>query len=218
MVSLNFVKSKEILSKYGIFSCKEKLVSSKREAFIFAEKIKFPVVLKIFSPNILHITDVGGLKQGIKNKKELEKAWNDILFSIKKNKPKALIEGFLIQKEIDGIEIVVGMKRSREFGPVLMFGLGGILVEVLKDVSFGVAPLSRLTATKMIKEVKGYRILKGFRGHPAANLEKLINILVNLSRLSLENQNIKEIDLNPIIVDDKKALVVDACFLYEKNQ
>ena len=218
MASLNFVKSKEILSKYGIFSCKEKLVSSKRKAFDFAEKIKFPVVLKIASPNIFHLTDVGGLKQGIKNKKELEKAWDDILFSVKKNKPKALIEGFLIQKEIDGIEIVVGMKRSREFGPVLMFGLGGILVEVLKDVSFGIAPISRSTAIKMIKEVKGYRILRGFRGYPTVNLEKIVDILINLSRLSLENQNIKEVDLNPIIIDNKKALVVDACFLYEKNK
>ena len=218
MVSLDFIKSKEILSKYNIFSCKEKLVGSKKEAFIFAEKTGFPVVLKIFYPDIPHITDVGGLKRGIKNKKELEKAWNDILFSIKKNRPKALIEGFLVQKEIEGIEVVVGMKRSREFGPVLMFGLGGILVEVLKDVSFGIAPLSRSIATRMIKEIKGYKILKGFRGSPAVNLERLIDILINLSRLSLENQDIKEIDFNPVIVNSKKALIVDACFLYEKNQ
>jgi len=218
MVNLNFIKSKEILSKYSIFSCKEKLVSSKKEALLFVEKIKFPVVLKISSPNIFHLTDVGGLKQSIKNKKELEKAWDDILFSVKKNKPKALIEGFLIQKEIDGIEIVVGMKRSREFGPVLMFGLGGILVEILKDVSFGIAPLSRSIATKMIKEVRGYRLLRGFRGYAAVNLEKIVDVLINLSRLSLENQNIKEVDLNPVIINDKKALVVDAYFLYEKNQ
>ena len=218
MVNLNFVKSKEILSKYGIFSCKEKLVSSKREAFVFAETIGFPIVLKVFSPDLPHVTDVGGLKQGIKDKKELEKAWDDILFLVKKNKPKALIEGFLIQEEVKGVEVVVGMKRSREFGPVLMFGLGGVLVEVLKDVSFGVAPISKSVAIKMIKEVRGYKVLKGFRGSPAVNLEKLIDALVNLSRLSLENQNIKEIDLNPIIVNDKKALVVDAYFLYEKNQ
>ena len=218
MVNLNFVKSKEILSKYGISSCKEKFVSSKKEAFVFAKTIGFPVVLKILSPDLPHVTDVGGLKQGIKNKKELEKAWDDILLSVKKSKPKALIEGFLIQEEVKGVEVVVGMKRSREFGPVLMFGLGGVLVEVLKDVSFGVAPISKSVAIRMIKEVRGYKVLKGFRGSPAVNLEKLISTLVNLSRLSLENQNIKEIDLNPIIVDDKKALIVDAYFLYEKNQ
>ena len=217
MVNLSFIKSKEILSKYSILSCKEKLVGSKKEAFLFTEKIGFPVVLKIYSSDIPHITDVGGLKQGIKDKKELEKAWDDILSSVKKNKPKALIEGFLVQKEIEGVEIMVGMKRSREFGPVLMFGLGGVLVEVLKDVSFGIVPISRSTAIRMIKEIKGYKILKGFRGNPAVNLENLIDILINLSRLSLENPEIKEIDLNPIIVNSKKALVVDTCFLYEKN-
>ena len=217
MVNLNFIKSKDILSKYGILSCQEKHVGSKKEAFLFAEKIGFPVVLKIFSPDVHHITDVGGLKQGIKNKKELEKAWDDILSSVKKNKPKALIDGFLIQEEVKGVEIMIGMKRSREFGPVLMFGLGGILVEVLKDVSFGITPISRSIAIRMIKEIKGYKILKGFRGSPAVNLEKLIDVLINLSRLSLENPEIKEIDFNPIIVNNKKALLVDTFFLYEKN-
>jgi len=217
MANLSFVESKKILSKYNILSCKEKLVSSKKEALIFAKKIGFPVVLKIFSPDLPHITDIGGLRRGLKNKKELEKSWDDILFLVKKNKPKAFIEGFLVQEEVSGVEIVIGMKRSKEFGPVLMFGLGGILVEILKDVSFGVAPISRLTAKKMIEEVKGYKILKGFRGSLAVNLEKIIDILVNLSKLSLENQNIKEIDLNPIIVNDKKALIVDTSFLYEKD-
>ena len=217
MVDLNFIKTKEILLKYHILSCKEKFVNSEKEALIFANKIGFPVVLKILSPDIVHVTDVGGLKQGIKNKKELKEVWGDIISSVKKKMPRALIEGFLIQEEVKGIEIVMGMKRSREFGPVLMFGLGGILVEVLKDVSFGVAPLSRTSAIRMIKEIKGYKVLKGFRGSPAVNLEKLIDILINLSRLSLENQNIKEIDLNPIIVNNKKALVVDSYFLYEKN-
>ena len=217
MVNLNFIKSKDILSKYGILSCQEKHVGSKKEAFLFAEKIGFPVVLKIFSPDVHHITDVGGLKQGIKNKKELEKAWDDILSSVKKNKPKALIDGFLIQEEVKGVEIMIGMKRSREFGPVLMFGLGGILVEVLKDVSFGITPISRSIAIRMIKEIKGYKILKGFRGSPAVNLEKLIDVLINLSKLSLENPEIKEIDFNPIIVNNKKALLVDTFFLYEKN-
>ncbi len=218
MASLNYAKSKEILSKYGIFSCKEKLVNSKEEAFLFANKTGFPVVLKVFSPHLHHITDIGGLKQGIKNKKELEKAWDDILFSVKKNNPKALIEGFLVQEEVDGVEVVVGMKRSREFGPVLIFGLGGILVEILRDVSFGIAPLSRSIAMRMIKEIKGYNLLKGFRGGHVVNLEKLVDILVNLSRLSLENQNIKEIDFNPIIVNDKEALVVDVYFSYKKNE
>ena len=217
MSSLDFIKSKEILSKYGILSCKEKLVGSKKEAFLFTKKIGFPVVLKIFSPDIPHITDIGGLKQGIKSKDELEKAWDDISFSVKKNNPKALIEGFLIQEEVEGIEIMIGMKRSREFGPVLMFGLGGILVEVLKDISFGIAPISELTAMRMIKEIKGYKTLKGFRGNPVVNLENIVDILINLSKFSLESPEIKEIDFNPIIVNSEKALVVDAYLLYEKN-
>ena len=217
MANLSFTQSKKLLSKYNIFSCKEKLVSTKKEALSFAEKIGFPVVLKIFSTDLPHITDVGGLKQGIGNKKELEKSWDDILFLVKKNKPKAIIEGFLVQEEVSGVEIVIGMKRSIEFGPVLMFGLGGTLVEVLKDVSFGVVPISRSIAKKMIKKVKGYELLKGFRGSEVVNLEKIIDILVNLSKLSMENKNVQEIDLNPIIVNSKKALIVDTSFLYEKK-
>jgi len=217
MVNFSFEESKKILSKYKILSCKEKLVGSKKEAFEFARKIGFPIVLKIFSCDAPHITDIGGLRQNIKNEKELGEAWDDISFSIKKNRPKISIDGFLVQEEVEGIEVVIGMKRSREFGPVLMFGLGGILVEVLRDVSFGIAPISKSIAIKMIKGIKGYKLLNGFRGGISVNEKKLVDILINLSKLSLENKNIKEIDLNPIIVNSKKALVVDSSFLYEKK-
>ncbi len=216
MTRLSFQKSKEILSKYGVSFCKEKLVQTKEEAVEFAEKIGYPVVVKIFSPEILHITDIGGIRHDIEDREELENACSD-LRKLTQKKVDKKIEGFLIQEEIRGAELVVGMKRSKEFGPVIMFGLGGVLVEVIKDISFRVAPFSEKEARKMIKEIKGYKLLKKFRGYPAVDLNKLIDLLMAVSRLSLENDNIKEIDLNPVIANDKEALVVDTSILYEES-
>jgi len=217
MTNSNFVESKRVLSKHKINSCKEKLVDCLDDAVIFSQKIGYPVVLKVVSPDIPHSTDIGGLKTNIKDKNNLKNAWRDINQSVKLKAPKALIEGFLVQEQLKGVEVVFGMKRSREFGPVLMFGLGGVFIEILKDVSFGIAPISKSVAIDMIKNIKGFEILNGFRGSEVVNLDSLIDVLVNLSNISLNNKNIKEIDLNPVIVNNKKALVVDSFFLYEKN-
>jgi len=188
MSLLNFSETKKLLLKYKIPFCKTEFVTSKEEAINFAKKIGFPVVLKIFSKEILHKTDIGGVKTEIKNEKELKKSFNE-LKKIKK------IEGILIQKQIKGQEIAIGMKRDNQFGPVLMVGLGGIFIEVLKDISFRICPLSKKEAKEMIKELKGYPILKGYRNQKPVNLEKISEIITNLSKLSLKEKNIKEIDL-----------------------
>jgi len=122
------------------------------------------------------------------------------------------IEGILVQKMGFGREIALGMKRDLQFGPVLMFGLGGIFIETLKDVSFRICPLSKKTAKEMIKEIRGYPVLKGQRGKRGINIEKLVEIILQLSKLSLENPEIKEIDFNPIFVDEKTAKVADLKF------
>lgn len=217
MTGLSFSKSKKILSEYGVPFCKEKLVHSEKEAIAFLDEVDFPVILKIFSPEIPHITEVGGIKKNIRSKECLKRSWQD-LNSLMKNKGlDKKLEGFLIQEQVSGVELVIGMKRSNEFGPVVMFGLGGVLVEVLKDVSFGVTPISKKEAKKMIKSIKAFKLLKGFRHYPKVDLDKVVDIIISISKLSLENENIKEIDLNPVIANDKKALVVDTSILYEKN-
>lgn len=210
MQALSFQKTREILSKYKIPFCETYLVNSKREALMLAKKLGFPVVLKVFSPDILHKTDVGGVKIGIENERDLKRAFDEILFSLKEKKPKAKIEGMLIQKQIFGKEVVVGMKRDLAFGPVLMFGLGGIFVEILNDVAFRVAPITKREALKMIREIKSFKILKGFRGEKPVNVEKIAEIIVKVSKLSLKEEKIQEIDLNPIIANEKGAQVVDA--------
>ncbi len=213
MKALTFSETKKILSEYDIPLCQMVLAKTKKEAIVFAEKIGYPVVLKISSPEILHKTEIKGIKINIFDKKTLEKTWDKILLEVKKKKPSAGIEGILIQKQLKGREIVIGMKRNQKFGPVLMFGLGGIFTEVLEDVAFKIAPVSESDAIKMIKEIKGYKVLTAFRGQKQVNLKAIVKIIVSLSKLSLEKEEIKEIDLNPIIVDEKKALIVDTCFL-----
>lgn len=210
MPSLNFQQVEKLLLKYKIPFCQTKLAKSKTEAINFAKKIGYPLVLKISSPNILHKTDFGGVKIGIKTEIGLKNSWDDILTSVKKSKPKAKIEGILVQKMLKGIEAAVGMKKDPQFGAVLMFGLGGIFIEVLKDVSLRIAPVTKKEALKMIKEIKSSKILEGFRGQKPADIRKIAEIISNLSKLALVEKNIKEIDLNPIFVNEKTALVVDA--------
>lgn len=216
MSVLSFNQTKEILLRYKIPFCKSHLVASEKEALKFAQKIGYPVVLKICSPDILHKTDVGGIKIVI-DKKELTKAWAEILNNVKEGAPQAKAEGILVQKMISGQEVVVGMKRDPSFGPALMFGLGGIFVEVLKDVAFRVAPIDKKEALKMMKEIKGFKVLRGFRGKEKANIEKIAEIIVKVSKFSSKEENIREIDLNPVIVNTKQAFVVDPRFIiYEK--
>ncbi len=204
---LDFNKIKEILSAYKIPFCQTEILKSKDRAVLFAEKIGYPVVLKISSQGIAHKVDVGGVKTGINNKEDLGKSWDEMSDN---KRIKGRIEGFLVQKQIKGVEVFMGFKQDAQFGPVLMFGLGGTFVEVLKDISFRVAPVNLKEAKEMIKEVKGYKILEGYRGQEAVDIEKLAGIIVSLSELSLAKREIKEIDFNPVIANGKESLVCDA--------
>jgi acyl-CoA synthetase (NDP forming) len=210
---LSFDKTQKLLSQYKIPFIKSRLAKNKLEALRFGELIGYPVVLKIVSSEILHKTDINGVKLNIKNPGELKKSFDEIIKSIKQKAPKAKVEGVLVQKQKEGTEIIIGTKRDPVFGPVIMFGLGGIFVEVFKDVSFRLAPITEKEAKEMIKEIKGYKILAGFRGRKPVNLKKLAEILVNLSKLIQKEKNIKEIDLNPVIVNEIEAMVVDAKIL-----
>ncbi|MDI6734114.1 MAG: acetate--CoA ligase family protein [Patescibacteria group bacterium] len=180
---------------------------------LFKTKKEQLLAMKIISQNIIHKTDIRGVKLNIKNLTEAEKSWDLIIKSAKKKYPKAKIEGVLIQQMANGKEIIIGMKRDQVFGPVIIFGLGGMFVEALKDIALGIAPVNQNEALKMIGEIKGFNILKGLRGEKSVNLSKIADIIVKLSKLSLAHPEIKEIDLNPVIVNEKTAHIVDARFM-----
>ncbi len=198
-------ESKELLSQYGILSTKEALAGTSEEAVKIANKIGFPVVLKIDSPDIPHKTEAGVIKIGISNKSELIDAYNGIMGNAKKYAPEAKIRGVLVQEMVSNArEVIVGLSYDPQFGPVIMFGLEGIFVEVFKDVSLRIAPLTRADAEDMIKEVKGYETLKEFRGKPEADVEGIVDVLIKVSRLAVDLGDVlSEIDINPLMVLDK---------------
>lgn len=209
-------EAKTVCMEYGIPVTKFQLAKNEAEAVKFAEEIGYPIVLKIVSPDIIHKSDVGGVVVGLKTAKDVRNAYKQILESIKKHKADAKIVGVLVQEmALSSTEVIVGAIKDPQFGPALMFGLGGIFVEVLKDVTFRVAPITVDEAREMITEVKAYPLLKGYRNQPPADIEAIVQILLNTSRLVMEHQEIKELDLNPIMVYEKGAKTVDARIILE---
>ncbi len=205
---LNFQETKRILQRYGIPLVKTELVKEKAGLIKSAQKVGYPLVLKISSTQVLHRTNIGGVKIGLKNPEELQRAWSEIF--VMSQKKHITLEGVLLQETMVGRQIIIGMKRDKSFGPVLMVGLGGIFVEILKDVSFRIAPIQNKEAEEMIQELKGYKILKGYRNQAGVAVDKIRDILIKLSRLSLKESQVKQIDFNPVFVDKKEAKVADA--------
>lgn len=209
-------EAKTVCMRCGIPVTNFKVAKNEAEAVKFAEEIGYPIVLKIVSPDIIHKSDVGGVVVGLKTAKDVRNAYKQILESIKKHKADAKIVGVLVQEMApSSTEVIVGAIKDPQFGPALMFGLGGIFVEVLKDVTFRVAPITVDEAREMITEVKAYPLLKGYRNQPPADIEAIVQILLNTSRLVMEHQEIKELDLNPIMVYEKGAKTVDARIILE---
>jgi len=209
-------EAKTVCIEYGIPVTKFEVAKNEAEAVKFAEAIGFPVVLKVVSPDIIHKSDVGGVIVGLKSAREVRDAYKRILENVKKHRADAKIVGILVQEMAPAsTEVIVGAIKDPQFGPALMFGLGGIFVEVLKDVTFRVAPINEDEAREMITEVRAYPLLKGYRNLPPADIEAIIKILLNTSRLVMENEEIKEVDLNPIMVYEKGAKTVDARIILE---
>lgn len=203
-------ESKAILKSHGIPTTREKLAQDENEAKEFAKDIGFPVVLKICSPEIVHKSDVGGVSLGLKTPEEVEKSYRDIIKNVSEKKPEAKILGVLVQEMAPkGHEVIVGGLRDPQFGPVVMFGMGGTYVEVLKDVSFRLSPLSKKEAINMIKEIKGYELLKGRREEPI-DLNALASVITRVGDIMLDFSEVKELDLNPLIVHHRGIMAVDA--------
>lgn len=209
-------EAKTICIEYGIPVTKFKVANNETDAAQFAKKIGFPIVLKIVSPDIIHKFDVGAVILNVNSEAEVRSAYNKILKNVNKHKPNARFVGMLVQEMApQSTEVIVGATKDPQFGPALMFGLGGIFVEVLKDVTFRIAPISESDAREMITEVRANPILKGYRGQPPADIKAIVEILMNTSRLVMEHQEIKELDLNPIMVYEKGAKTVDARIILE---
>lgn len=176
----------------------------------YHKKITYPWAMKVVSEQIVHKTDAGGVLIGIKNKLEAKNAWKKMVKSIKKYDSSAILDGFVVQPMIGGQEVIIGMKRDETFGPVIIFGLGGIFVEILNDVSMRIAPINYNDAISMIKEIKSIALLEGARGADSVDIDGLAKIIVGISRLAQKNKEIQEIDLNPVMVDKNDAVIVDA--------
>jgi acyl-CoA synthetase (NDP forming) len=204
-------EAKEICRAYKMPTQDFYVARSATDAADLAEKITFPVVLKIVSPDILHKTEVGGVMLDVRSKREVRQGYNQIIDKVKAHNENARILGVLVQHMAPkGIEVIVGGVRDRQFGPTILFGLGGIFVEVLKDVTFRVAPLSRQDSREMIRGIRSYPILKGARGQPPADEEAIVHMLIGASRIMLEYSAIEQLDLNPVLVYESGASIVDA--------
>lgn len=204
-------ESRDLLQNYGVSLSGAELARSPEEAGEAGARLGFPVAMKVVSPDILHKSDAGGVKLNIADKKAAAKACEEILTNALKVTAKDRVVGVMLSPMAPkGQECIAGMIRDRQFGPVIMFGLGGIFVEVLKDVSFRVAPLSEQDIDEMIREIKGYKILTGVRGERPKDIGTVKDILARLNRIAVDNPEIREIDLNPLIVHDKGVSIVDS--------
>jgi acetyl-CoA synthetase (ADP-forming) len=209
-------EAKAVCMEYGIPVTKFRVAKTVDEAVKFAEELGYPVVLKIVSPDVIHKFDVGGVVLNLQSREQVQKAFNQIRESVKKHVPNAKILGITVQEMVSpSTEVIVGAVKDPQFGPALMFGLGGIFVEVLKDVTFRIAPINEAEARGMITEIKAYPILKGHRGLPSVDIKAVTKILVDTSRLVTRYPEIKELDLNPVVAYEKGAKTVDARIILE---
>lgn len=204
--------AKEILRRYDLPCLPEKLARGPDEAAAFAADLGYPVVLKIVSPDILHKSEAGGVRLGLRGASEVKAACAEILENARQHHPAAVIAGVLVSKmdTEEGIEVIIGGLRDPTFGPVIMFGLGGIFVEVLRDVAFRVCPIDEVDADEMIREINGYPVLTGVRGRPPVDRGALKKALLQVSRLLCEHPEIAELDLNPVKLHREGLAVLDA--------
>jgi acetyltransferase len=204
--------ARPLLEAYGVPLPAERLAADPGEAARLAEQIGFPVALKLASPDILHKTEVGGVLLALPDAEAVRRGFETILARARARHPRAEIRGVLVQQMVTGgVEVILGVKRDPVFGPLVMFGLGGVLVEALGDVSFRLAPLARPDIEAMIDEVRASRLLAGWRGAPPADRPALVDALQRIAQLAVDHPQILEMDVNPLIVlpAGQGALAVD---------
>lgn len=211
--TLSEFESKQVLAAHGIPVTKEILVNDLKGLMDATRKIGYPLVLKGCSSDIAHKTEKGLIKVDIRNREEARSAFEEIRAHMGTDL------GVLVQEMVKGRrELVIGLTRDPQFGPCVMFGLGGIFTEILKDISFRVAPLEKRDALDMMQEIRGHKILEAVRGMEAADLDMLSDILIKVGRIGLEKETVKEIDINPVIISGNKPVAVDALFVLEEQK
>jgi len=208
-------ESKELLREIGIAIPAQKLTSTKEDTVSAAKSIGFPVVLKLMAEDIVHKSDTGAVKLNIKNEDETANAFEELM-----NIPSQAEKLISVQKMANEpiTELIIGMTTDAQFGPALMFGIGGILVELLEDVSFRIAPITEYDAREMIKEIKGFPILDGYRGKPKADIDAIVQTLLKVSDFVIKHEEIYEMDLNPVFIYDKGLICVDARIILKKPE
>ncbi|MEM4730967.1 MAG: acetate--CoA ligase family protein [Sulfolobales archaeon] len=209
----------EFLKAYDLPVPKFGLAVSADEAAELAERIGYPVVLKIVSPDIVHKSDVGGVKVNISSESEVRKWFDTIIQNVRSKAPTAKVAGILVQEMVpQDLEVIVGSTRDPVFGPVVMFGLGGIFVEVLKDVSLRITPITVYDAEEMIREIRAASILEGYRGAPPRDKKAIIDLIIKVGRLMDEVPEVTDIDLNPVMVfpEGRGAKIADARILIKR--
>ncbi|CCH48334.1 acetate--CoA ligase alpha subunit [Pseudodesulfovibrio piezophilus] len=204
-------EAQEIVKAYGLPTPRTVLVRSSEEALVAAEEIGYPVVLKIASPDISHKSDVDGVKVNVRNANEVMRTFHEITSRAQRMRQDAYIAGCLVQEMAPpGVkEVIIGFKRDEQFGPMVMFGLGGIHVEIMKDISFRLAPLSRQDAFEIVREIKSYMLLKGIKGEQPVNFTALEDILLTMSQMALDLPQVWEAEFNPVLVNHERAMVAD---------
>jgi len=204
-------EAKEILKAWEIPLPPNFVVKDKDAVIGAANNIGYPVVLKVVSRDILHKTEAGGVMVGLKNAQEVEDSFNEMIFELSDHYATAKIEGFLIERMVDkGVEVIVGGIRDAQFGPAVMFGIGGVIVELLKDVSFRLAPVTKEECLAMMEEIKAYPLLAGYRGAEPADLDAIADVIIKIGNIMAEAVDIKEMEINPLIVYPEGAMAVDA--------
>lgn len=209
MRTLNVLDSQKAIEKYGIRFAPSGFARDIDDALVIANNIGYPVAMKVVSDQVSHKTDVGGVKVGISNDHELESYFRKITNDVKKKVKGARVKGMLIQKVLDGANVFIGGKRDPQFGQIVVFGMGGIFVELMDDVSFRVAPIDKREAMEMMTETKAFKILEGYRGK-SYDVDTLATLLVKVSKMLERRSSIAELDINPLIVMRKGAVAVDA--------
>ncbi len=208
---LSEVEAKAALGDAGIPVTATTLAQTREEAAAQAEAIGYPVALKVVSPNVAHKSDVGGVVLGLESHEEVAEGYDEIIHSVQAAQPSATIEGVSVQEMASpGVEVIVGVTTDPQFGPVMMFGLGGIMVEVLGDVAFRLAPLGEGDARDMIDEIQGRQVLDGVRGQPPVDVGAIEAMLDRVSAFAAEHPEVAELDLNPVIASPEGAIAVDA--------
>jgi acyl-CoA synthetase (NDP forming) len=220
-VSIGDAEAREILEAYDLRIPRSEIAEDPDKAIAIAREIGYPVVLKIASPDILHKTDVGGVKVGLENAEDVRDAFELMVYRAQRYVPEARIWGCLVQEMVPsgGIEVLVGMNRDPQFGPLVTFGLGGIYVETLKDVTFRLAPFSKQEAQAMLSEIRTHALLDGVRGKPPADKEALVDALLRMGQLVQDFPEIEEFDINPLVVysQGQGAVAIDMRLVLKKQ-